>query len=75
MNKHLERLMLSALMASAPALATLASDVTGIRRINATTAEVTLADGHTMTIDFYGPNIFRLFQDNSGGIIRDPQAP
>ncbi len=74
MNKHLERLMLSALMASAPALATLASDVTGIRRINATTAEVTLADGHTMTIDFYGPNIFRLFQDNSGGIIRDPQA-
>lgn len=74
MNKHLERLMLSALMASAPALATLASDVTGIRRINATTAEVTLADGHTMTIDFYGPNIFRLFQDNNGGIIRDPQA-
>lgn len=74
MNKHLERLFLSALMASAPALAITASDVTGIRRINATTAEVTLADGHTMTIDFYGPNIFRLFQDNSGGIIRDPQA-
>ena len=74
MNRHLERLLLLTLMATAPATATTASDVTGIRRINATTAEVTLTDGHTLTIDFYGPNIFRLFQDNSGGIIRDPQA-
>ncbi len=74
MNRHLERLLLLAMTATAPAMATTASDVTGIRRINATTAEVTLTDGHTLTIDFYGPNIFRLFQDNSGGIIRDPQA-
>lgn len=74
MNRHLERLLLLAMTATAPAIATTASDVTGIRRINATTAEVTLTDGHTLTIDFYGPNIFRLFQDNSGGIIRDPQA-
>ena len=27
-----------------------------------------------MSIDFYGDNIFRIFQDNSGGIIRDPEA-
>ena len=27
-----------------------------------------------MTFDFYGPNIFRMFQDNQGGIIRDPEA-
>ena len=27
-----------------------------------------------MTIDFYGENIFRVFQDNSGGIIRGPEA-
>lgn len=74
MNRHLERLLLLAMTATAPAIAATASDVTGIRRINATTAEVTLTDGHTLTIDFYGPNIFRLFQDNSGGIIRDPQA-
>ena len=74
MNRHLERLLLLAMTATAPAIATTASDVTGIRRINATTAEVTMTDGHTLTIDFYGPNIFRLFQDNSGGIIRDPQA-
>ncbi len=74
MNRHLERVFLSALMAVAPTIAANASDVTSIRRINATTTEVTMADGHTMTIDFYGPNIFRLFQDNSGGIVRDPQA-
>ena len=27
-----------------------------------------------MTFDFYGENIFRIFQDNNGGIIRDPEA-
>ena len=27
-----------------------------------------------MTFDFYGENIFRVFQDNAGGIIRDPEA-
>ena len=27
-----------------------------------------------MTLDFYGENIFRMFQDNQGGIVRDPQA-
>ena len=27
-----------------------------------------------MTFDFYGDNIFRMFQDNNGGILRDPEA-
>ena len=27
-----------------------------------------------MSFDFYGENIFRVFQDNAGGIIRDPEA-
>ena len=27
-----------------------------------------------MTLDFYGDNIFRMFQDNNGGILRDPEA-
>ena len=27
-----------------------------------------------MTLDFYGDNIFRMFQDNTGGVIRDPEA-
>lgn len=74
MNNYFNRLLLGTLVAAAPALATTANDVTGIRRINTTTAEVTLSDGHTLTVDFYGPSIFRLFQDNSGGIVRDPEA-
>ena len=74
MNNYFNRLLLGTLVAAAPALAATANDVTGIRRINNTTAEVTLSDGHTLTVDFYGPSIFRIFQDNSGGIVRDPEA-
>lgn len=74
MNNYFNRLLLGTLVAAAPALAATANDVTGIRRINNTTTEVTLSDGHTLTVDFYGPSIFRLFQDNSGGIVRDPEA-
>lgn len=74
MNNYFNRLLLGTLVAAAPALAATANDVTGIRCINNTTAEVMLSDGHTLTVDFYGPSIFRLFQDNSGGIVRDPEA-
>lgn len=44
------------------------------QQINPTAVEVLLADGNRVTIDFYGENIFRLFRDNKGGIVRDPQA-
>lgn len=44
------------------------------RRLNSTTVELLLANNQTMTLDFYGDNIFRVFQDNSGGILRDPEA-
>ena len=43
-------------------------------KINPTTVDVLFANQQRMTIDFYGENIFRVFQDNSGGIIRDPEA-
>ena len=43
-------------------------------KINPTTVELTYADGKILTLDFYGENIFRLFRDDNGGIIRDPQA-
>ncbi|KAA6336927.1 Alpha-xylosidase BoGH31A [termite gut metagenome] len=43
-------------------------------KINPTTIEVLLSDNQRMTIDFYGENIFRIFQDNSDGIIRAPEA-
>ena len=42
--------------------------------INPTTAEIIFSDQTRLYADFYGENIFRLFKDNSGKIIRDPQA-
>ena len=42
--------------------------------LNPTTAELQLTDGSRMTVDFYGPEIFRLFYDPNGGIIRNPKA-
>ncbi len=49
-------------------------DKKAAHRINPTTVEVRLADGKQMTFDFYGDNIFRLFRDDNGGIVRDPKA-
>ena len=44
-------------------------------KLNPSTVEVSFgADKPTLTVDFYGPNVFRLFQDPNGGIVRDPQA-
>lgn len=48
---------------------------TAITPLNPTTVEVAFdGDKTPLTIDFYGPNIFRIFQDPQGGIPRDPQA-
>ena len=43
-------------------------------RISPTTVEIRDAEGHVLTLDFYGPNIVRLFLDPEGGAIRDPEA-
>lgn len=48
--------------------------IVGVRLINPTTVEVMLSENRCMTFDFYGDNIFRVFQDNNGGIVRDPEA-
>ena len=48
--------------------------ITSARQINPTTVEVLYANGQHVTFDFYGENIFRIFQDNAGGIVRDPAA-
>ncbi len=50
------------------------TQIRGAKQINPTTVEVSFADGTKKTFDFYGDNIFRLFQDPEGGIIRNPQA-
>ncbi len=48
--------------------------VTGMRQINPTTVEVIYGNGQTATLDFYGKNVFRIFQDPQGGIICDPKS-
>ena len=51
-----------------------AISITGATRINPTTIELKLSDGKRFVMDFYGDNIFRLFRDDNGGIIRNPIA-
>lgn len=53
---------------------TISGQITEVNKINPTTVEVLLSDSNRMTFDFYGDHIFRLFQDNSGRIIREPEA-
>jgi hypothetical protein len=48
--------------------------VISAKKISSTVIEVLLTDNRKLTLDFYSDNIFRLFQDNSGGLIRDPEA-
>lgn len=43
-------------------------------QINPTTVQLVFTDNHRLSIDFYGENIFRVFEDVKGGIIRDPEA-
>lgn len=71
-KKHLTTL-LSALLAGGMSQAANAP-VTGIRQINPTTVEIMYGNGKMLTLDFYGKNIFRVFHDPNGGIIRDPQS-
>ena len=48
--------------------------IVGVKQINPTTVEVLFSDNQRVTYDFYGENIFRMFQDVNGGILRDPEA-
>ena len=53
---------------------TVAKKITKVQQINSSTVEVIFEDNQRLTFDFYNNNIFRLFQDIHGGIIRDPEA-
>jgi alpha-glucosidase (family GH31 glycosyl hydrolase) len=44
------------------------------KKINPTTIEIEFSNHQKMVIDFYGNNIFRMFQDNSGKGLRAPLA-
>lgn len=48
--------------------------VTGAKKINPTTIEVSFSNNQKMLFDFYGDHIFRLFQDHSGEGMRNPEA-
>ncbi len=48
--------------------------VTGVSRLNPTTVELSLSNGKRIAVDFYSDNIFRIFRDDNGGIIRNPQV-
>lgn len=77
-KRKLKAILLSAVLLTtgfAPTQA-IADNVTvkAVKQINPTAVELNLEKNQRMTIDFYGENIFRLFQDNHGGIIRDPFA-
>lgn len=48
--------------------------VSGATLLNPTTVEVLFSNQQRMMLDFYGENMVRFFQDNAGGIVRDPEA-
>jgi len=52
----------------------LSHEIENAEQINPTTVQLIFTDKHRLTIDFYGENIFRVFEDTSGGIIRKPES-
>ena len=54
--------------------ASLAVTVNKVSTLNPTAVELELSNQQRITLDFYGTNIVRIFQDPNGGILRDPQA-
>lgn len=50
------------------------SGILRVERLNPTAVDVLFTNNQRMTVDFYGENIFRVFQDNSGGVVREPEA-
>ena len=57
-----------------PSIVEQAMAIQSIRQLNPTTIEIWYSNNQHTTLDFYGENIFRVFQDNAGGIIRAPKA-
>ena len=50
------------------------AQVKEIVKTGETTVEVRYMDGQVRVLDFYGPDIVRIFQDPAGGPVRDPEA-
>ena len=62
--KKLLFILLTTLM-GLPVARAQAPTVKEVVKINPTTAEVRYANGKRLTVDFYGPNIVRLFRDDN----------
>lgn len=60
--------------ADGAAQAVAAPGIKGVSRLNPTAVELIYTDGKRATVDFYGDNIFRIFRDDNGGIVRNPAA-
>ena len=69
--KNMKKLLLSAI---GFLLITLSLSAQELISLEGTAATVRLQDGKIMTVDFYGPDIVRVFLDPAGGPVRDPQA-
>ena len=54
--------------------ATKDESILNIEKTGNTTVQVKYTSGKVRTFDFYGNRIFRIFQDNQGRPIRDPEA-
>ncbi|SEA09578.1 Alpha-glucosidase, glycosyl hydrolase family GH31 [Arachidicoccus rhizosphaerae] len=52
----------------------IANQIKTVEQINPTTVQLIFTDNRRLTVDFYGQNIFRVFEDMEGGIIHDPEA-
>lgn len=73
-NKSFGLFLTALMLSSADTLLAQDLSVKSIRKINPTTVEITYNNGEMLTLDFYGKNIFRLFRDPKGGILRDPAS-
>ena len=69
----MKRIVLS-LMALVLTMSAAADSVKAVRQLNRQAVEMIDQDGHMLTLDFYGPDIVRLFRDDQGGILRNPKA-
>ncbi len=49
-------------------------EIVDATQINPTTIQLTFIDKHRLTIDFYGENIFRMFEDPKSATLRDPES-
>ena len=59
---------------AAPTEAKQSLSILSAKKVNATRIDLTLSQDSKMSVDFYSSDIFRLFRDDNGGEIRDPQA-